>query len=91
MHIEVWETENDQGREAWVKVQSNEVVDLADIRKELSEDQAALLGDFEQTPCYFHPDMRTSTEHLASDYRYEDHWTFLETKVSRTRRMALDA
>lgn len=58
-------------REVWLRVMSNEVVDLPRIRKALSPEQASLLASCTNLPVSFHPD-----EDPEGVYPFCEWWIF---------------
>ena len=73
MQVEVF----DQTVEVWVKVLSNEVIDLGAARSAMSEDQRELMklaASYEPTSYY--PHLVTKEEEADHGFRFEDWWIF---------------
>ncbi|MGZ6788356.1 MAG: hypothetical protein ACXVGQ_00225 [Mycobacteriaceae bacterium] len=58
-------------REVWVRVLSNTVPDLADIKKAMDADQLAVMASVEAKPSRYYP-------HLVTPEEREDHGHSLE-------------
>lgn len=96
MRVEVYD--KDEGltgeREAWVKVLSNEVVDLHDALGALDAEQRELLEDFtvwdgarkNTTPYRYYPHIVTAEEQAEHGHAFEEWWIFLEKSTAKNRR-----
>ena len=62
-------------REMWMRVLSNEILDLPSARKLLTPAQAVKLDDFFSDPCAYHPNLGSSSEEREG-YAYEEWWAF---------------
>jgi hypothetical protein len=81
-------------REAWLKVQSDEVIDLPDALKELTEDQATALEDFCYLDTLGNPTPKNYWIGLPEDetaYRFEDWWMFTEKSTAKNYRVRQQA
>lgn len=82
MRIEVFEQEEGLTgeREVWVRALSNSVVDLADIKRNATEEQKLLLAGAEDKPSRYYPHLMTTEEKAETGYSLEDWWIFRPKK-----------
>lgn len=68
------------GAELWVRVLSNEQVDLPRVRAALAADQAAIWARYADKPTDWYPHFVTPEEKLVHGFRHEDWWTFKKVR-----------
>ena len=61
--------------EMWLRVLSDELLDLAQVRELLTPAQHEALADFYDKPCAYHPDLGSTPEEREG-FRYEEWWAF---------------
>ena len=62
-------------REMWMRVISDEILDLPSAMKALTPAQTEKLDDFYLQPCAYHPNLGSSSEEREG-YAYEEWWAF---------------
>lgn len=63
------------GKEVWVKVLSNEVMDLLDVKSKLTKEQHGAIASMRLAG--YHPHLVTDDERDEHGYRFEDWWTWM--------------
>lgn len=62
--------------ELWVQVLSHDIVPLAAVKAELSEEQAKVFAGYADKPSAFYPHHVTAEERAEHGYRFDDIWAF---------------
>jgi hypothetical protein len=84
-------------REAWLKVQSDEVIDLPDAMEKLTAEQADALEDFVvYDTSYVKPKLTPAKYWIGlpedeTAYRFEDWWMFTEKSTAKNYRVRQQA
>lgn len=68
------------GPELWVRVLTNEQVDIPRVKAALAADQAAIWANYADKPSDWYPHYVTPEEKLVHGYSYEDWWTFKKVR-----------
>lgn len=67
--------------EIWLRVLSDEVVDLPTVKKKLTPAQAGRLMEFKSEPCGYHTDLTDGPDDREG-YAFEDWWVFPRRQTS---------